>query len=340
MRSFEAGRSPKKSLVEAALERLAGHARNCRLCPRECGVDRQAGELGYCGADHSPRISHALLHLGEEPVLSGVSDCGRDRDGKTGRRRGSGTLFFSSCHLKCVYCQNHQISQEGAGYDLTEEALARSMLDLEARGAVNINLVSPSHMLLPILAALRIALDEGLSLPIVYNCSGYESEQVLRSLEGIVDVYLPDLKYASPLLAERLSGAADYFEKAKAALIEMYCQQPVLEIGTDGHALRGMIVRHLVLPGQVSDSLRVLGWMGRQLQPSVGVSIMSQFIPCFNAPQDLSRTLEAREYRRVLERAEQMGFDFLFVQPDSFTLGENRNPDFSREKPFYWRDRR
>jgi putative pyruvate formate lyase activating enzyme len=340
MRSFEAGRSPKKFLVEAALERLAGHARNCRLCPRECGVDRQAGELGYCGAGRSPRISHALLHLGEEPVLSGVSDCGRDRDGRPGRRRGSGTLFFSGCHLRCVYCQNHQISQEGAGYDLTEEALARSMLDLEARGAVNINLVSPSHMLLPILAALRIALDKGLSLPIVYNCSGYESERVLRSLEGIVDVYLPDLKYTSPLLAERLSGAPDYFEKAKAALIEMYCQQPVLKIGSDGHALRGMIVRHLVLPGQVSDSLRVLGWLGRQLQPSVGISIMSQFIPCFNAPQDLRRTLAAREYRRVLERAEQAGFDFLFVQPESFVRGEHRNPDFSREKPFDWRDRR
>lgn len=337
MRSFEAGRSPKKSLVEAALERLAGHARNCRLCPRECGVDRQAGELGYCGADHSPRISHALLHLGEEPVLSGVSDCGRDRDGSKGRRRGSGTLFFSGCHLKCVYCQNHQISQEGAGYDLTEEALARSMLDLEARGAVNINLVSPSHMLLPILAALRIALDEGLSLPIVYNCSGYESEQVLRSLEGIVDVYLPDLKYASPLLAERLSGASDYFEIAKAALIEMYCQQPVLEIDPEGLALRGMIVRHLVLPDQANDSLRVLGWLGGHLPSSVGLSLMSQYIPCFNAPEDLRRTLKAGEYRRVQELAERLGSEFLFVQPEPFTQGEHRNPDFARENPFDWR---
>jgi len=325
--------------VEAALERLAGHAKNCRLCPRECGVDRGGGEHGFCGTGSSLRISHALLHLGEEPVLSGISDCGRAERGSTGRRLGSGAIFFSGCHLRCVYCQNYQISQEGAGDCLTEEALAHSMLDLEARGAANINLVSPSHMLLPILEALRIALYQGLSLPIVYNCSGYESVQVLRSLEGIVDVYLPDLKYASPLLAKRLSGASDYFDKAQAALTEMFCQQPVLEIGTEGLALRGLIVRHLVLPGQTPDSLRILGWLARHLPSSVGISLMSQYIPCFRAPQDLRGTLKTNEYRNVLERAGQLGFDCLFVQPEPFAPEEHRNPDFSREKPFDWRSR-
>jgi len=327
----------KPSLVEEALSALSGHATECRLCPRECGVNRQVGESGYCGAGHSLRVSYALLHFGEEPVLSGVSDCSREGNRSTDRRQGSGTIFFSGCHLRCVYCQNYQISQEGAGDSLTEEALAQSMLDLEAQGAANLNLVSPSHMLLPILKALRIALEKGLSLPIVYNCSGYESDRVLRSLEGIVDIYLPDLKYASSALAERLSGAPDYFEKACAALTEMYCQQPVLEIDPEGLALRGMIVRHLVLPDQANDSLRVLGWLGGHLPSSVGLSLMSQYIPCFNAPEDLRRTLKAGEYRRVQELAERLGSEFLFVQPEPFTQGEHRNPDFARENPFDWR---
>jgi putative pyruvate formate lyase activating enzyme len=304
----------KKSLVEEAQNALSGHATECRLCPRECGVNRQAGESGYCRESHSLRVSYALLHFGEEPVLSGVSDCSREGNRSTDRRQGSGTIFFSGCHLRCVYCQNYQISQEGAGDSLTEEALAQSMLDLEAQGAANLNLVSPSHMLLR-----------------------YESDRVLRSLEGIIDIYLPDLKYASSALAERLSGAPDYFEKACAALTEMYCQQPVLEIDHEGLALRGMIVRHLVLPGRADDSLRVLGWLGENLPSSVGLSLMSQYIPCFNAPEDLRRTLKAGEYRRVQELAERMGSEFLFVQPEPFAQGEHRNPDFARENPFDWR---
>jgi putative pyruvate formate lyase activating enzyme len=226
----------KLTRIKAALTRLSGHAMECRLCPRECGVNRRKGEKGYCGEGPSPRISHALLHFGEEPVLSGVSDCGREKGARTVQRRGSGTIFFSGCHLRCVYCQNYQISQEGAGGIQTVAALAQSMLDLEAQGAANLNLVSPTHMLLPILEALEIALENGLGLPIVYNCSGYESDRVLRHLEGIIDIYLPDLKYASPLLSESLSGAHDYFEAACAALTEMYCQQPAHSESSTGWA--------------------------------------------------------------------------------------------------------
>jgi len=328
----------KISLVEAALERLDGHARDCRLCPRECGVDRTAGERGYCGAGDSLRISHCLLHFGEEPVLSGVSDCGRDGTGPTSLRKGSGTIFFSGCHLRCVYCQNYQISQLGAGEDRTTGDLARSMLDLEAQGAANINLVSPTHMLLPLLEALRIAIEKGLSLPVVYNCSGYESDRVLRSLEGVVDIYLPDLKYASPILSGPLSGAPDYFETAKTALTEMFCQQPVLETDAEGIALRGLIVRHLVLPGHVENSCRVLDWLGQDLSPSVGVSLMSQYLPCFRAPQDLHRALTAEEYRTAQAYAEGLGFESLFVQPEPFERGEHMNPDFTREKPFDWEE--
>jgi putative pyruvate formate lyase activating enzyme len=328
----------KISLVEAALERLDEHARDCRLCPRECGVDRTAGERGYCGAGDSLRISHCLLHFGEEPVLSGVSDCGRDGTGPTSLRKGSGTIFFSGCHLRCVYCQNYQISQQGIGEDRTADDLARAMLDLEAQGAANINLVSPTHFLLPLLESLRIALDKGLSLPVVYNCSGYESDRVLRSLEGVVDIYLPDLKYASPILSGTLSGAPDYFETAKAALTEMYCQQPVLETDSEGMALRGLIVRHLVLPGHVEDSFRVLDWLGRDLSLSVGISLMSQYLPGFEAPQGLNRALTAEEYRKAQAFAESLGFESLFVQPEPFVRDEHLNPDFTREKPFDWRE--
>ncbi len=327
----------KISLVEAALKRLAEHARDCRLCPRECGVDRAGGVLGYCEEGPSLRVSHSLLHFGEEPVLSGPGRSSANSAEKGRQRQGSGTIFISGCHLRCAFCQNYQISQLEAGEEQTPADLARSMLDLEDQGAANINLVSPTHMLLPILEALHTALNEGLTLPVVYNCSGYESVQVLRCLEGIVDIYLPDLKYASPALSGSLSGAPDYFDKTRAALTEMYCQQPVLETDSIGLARHGMIVRHLILPGHVEDSCQVLDWLGHHLSLSVGLSLMSQYLPCFNAPPDLQRTLQADEYRRVQSHAERLGFESLFVQPESFEQGEHLNPDFTRDNPFDWR---
>jgi putative pyruvate formate lyase activating enzyme len=214
--------------------------------------------------------------------------------------------------------------------------LARDFLSLQAEGAANINLVSPTHFLIPILRALRTATREGLRLPVVFNSNGYESVAVLRELEGIVDIWLPDLKYFDSALAGSLSGAPDYFKIARAALIEMYCQQPVLDIDASGLATRGLIVRHLVLPGHKDDSLRILDWIHRRLSPSIGLSLMSQFYPCHEAPPELRRTVTYEEYTRVVEHAETLGFDNLFVQPEMFSGGENLIPDFGRPEPFQW----
>ncbi len=330
------GIQAKLQKVESALAELESHGKSCRLCPRRCAVDRRKEKTGYCRTGDAASVSHALLHFGEEPVLSGPDPCGPDNPVSLEERRGSGAMFFSGCSLKCLFCQNHQISWREAGVEVNDHALAQSMLDLQERGAANINLVSPTHVLLPILRALHIALPRGLRLPIVYNSHGYESAAVLQSLDGIIDIYLPDLKYASPGLSEKLSRAADYSQAAGSALIEMFCQQPVLEIDHRGVALRGLIVRHLILPGHTEDSLVILDWLRRRLAPSIGLSLMSQYSPCFLAPEDLRRTITPREYRRVMDHALDLGFENLFVQPRPFQPGENLIPDFSRDEPFVW----
>ena len=326
--------SRKIDRIGNALERLAGHAVDCRLCPRECGVDRSAGKLGFCGGGARAAVSHALLHYGEEPVLSGAGG----PDGTTAFRSGSGTVFFAGCALKCCFCQNYQLSWLGRGRELGDEELAEMMLGLQQRGALNINLVSPTHYLLPVLRALGLAYRRGLSIPVVANSSGYEKASILARLEGIIDVYLPDFKYASAALAERYSGASDYFEQAGEAVREMFFQRPLLVLDADGIAEQGLIIRHLVLPGAVDNSLAVLDWVHRELGASVALSLMSQYQPCFRAPEELGRPLEPGEYARVLVRAQELGFEHLFVQPGAF--GEDHLvPDFERPEPFAWKDR-
>lgn len=309
--------------VEKALERLAPAETCCTLCPRDCRVDRTRGAEGVCRTGRGASVSHALLHFGEEPVISGAA--------------GSGTVFFTGCNLKCLFCQNYQLSWLLEGEPVSDEELAAMMLGLQARGAHNINLVSPSHVVLPILRALRLALAGGLTVPIVWNSNGYDGLEVVRALEGIVDVYLPDLKYHAPLLAKRYSAAPDYFAKASEAIREMALQQPALDIGANGTARRGLVIRHLILPGAVDDTLALLNWIGETLSPFIGLSLMSQYHPCYKAPEEIQRGVAAAEYERASERAAALGLDHLFLQPEPFGTDEHLVPDFRKEKPFRWK---
>jgi putative pyruvate formate lyase activating enzyme len=330
----------KLSKLETALSRLSSHTRECRLCPRRCAVNRSAGETGFCGLnDNRAQVSHALLHFGEEPVLSGMSDCRQEDKPAAGSRRGSGTVFFSGCNLRCLYCQNYQISWQRAGQPISDGDLAGMFLDLQARGAANINLVSPTPHLLPILRALGDAISQGLDLPVVYNSHGYDSSDILREVEGIFDIYLPDFKYYSSALSNSLSSAPGYFETAAAAVTEMYCQQPKLEIDEEtGFARRGLIVRHLVLPGFTDDSGQILEWLAQHLSPYIGLSLMSQYTPCYLAPPGMRRRLRPQEYRQVRKYAEALGFAHQFLQPEPFVQGEHLTPDFSKKSnPFTWR---
>ncbi len=313
----------KLELVERALDRLSPLEAGCTLCPRDCRVDRTSGAGGVCRTGRQASVSRALLHFGEEPVISG--------------RSGSGTVFFTGCNLKCLFCQNYQLSWLLEGEPVADEALADMMLGLQAKGARNINLVSPTHVVLPVLRALRPALDRGLELPVVWNSNGYDSLEVVRSLEGVVDVYLPDLKYRAPALSKRYSAAADYFEKASEAVREMSLQQPVLDLAADGTARRGLVVRHLVLPGAVDDTLALLKWMKENLSPYIGLSLMSQYHPCFEAPEEIRRPVSPEEYRRAADAALDLGFDRLFLQPEPFRPDEHLVPDFRKDEPFRWK---
>ena len=313
----------KLERVERALARLSSQERSCALCPRNCGVDRTAGRPGVCRTGTRALVSHGLLHYGEEPVLSGT--------------KGSGTIFFAGCNLKCLFCQNYQISWLLEGDPVTDDGLAALMLDLQSQGAHNINFVSPTYVVLPILRALEIALSGGLRIPLVWNSNGYETAEVIRSLDGIVDIYLPDLKYHSPEISKRYSGAADYFENASEAVREMSTQQPVLVLGPDETAVRGLLIRHLVLPGCVDDTLAVLRWMRANLSPFMGLSLMSQYHPCHEAPPEIRRALSPREYGRAADLAAALGFERLFLQPEPFGPDEHLVPDFRRRSPFRWK---
>jgi putative pyruvate formate lyase activating enzyme len=327
----------KIRLIGKALEKLSPLEKNCALCPRNCRVDRTAGEKGVCQTGSRAAVSHALLHFGEEPVLSGTSRANSPIASGAGDRAGSGTIFFTGCNLKCLYCQNYQLSWLLEGEEVTDEELAGMMLGLQAKGALNINLVSPTHVVLPILRALEIAYGRGLIIPLVYNSNGYDRLDVVCALEGIVDIYLPDLKYRSPAISKKYSGAADYFEHASAALREMSVQQPVLTLGPGGNARRGLIVRHLVLPSCAADSAAVLEWVRENLSPLIGLSLMSQYHPCFKALGEIRRSLTAEEYRPVADLAVRLGFEHLFLQPEPFAPDEHLVPDFRKKEPFRWK---
>jgi putative pyruvate formate lyase activating enzyme len=326
----------KLNKIDEALYHLIKHETECNLCPRECGVDRKSGEKGFCEAANHATLSHAILHFGEEPVLSGMFDCAEETEKANGTRSGSGALFFSGCNLKCSFCQNYQISWLNHGLELTHNDLATQMIDLQDKGALNINLVSPTHVLLPTLKAIQKAYIQGLHIPLVYNTNGYEKAEVIRYLEGIVDIYLPDFKYFSSQLSQSLSQASDYFHFASTSIREMFRQMPIFNCDSHGIATKGLIIRHLILPDQIDDSLKILEWIAQNCAEGVILSLMSQYKPCHKAPRSFQRTLRTEEYNRVVQAALALGFETLFIQPEPFTQEEHRIPDFERKNPFDW----
>ncbi len=269
----------------------------CNLCPRKCNINRNKN-VGFCGVSNTVKIARAGLHFWEEPIISGES--------------GSGTIFFSGCNLKCVYCQNYEISKQAFGKEISVERLAEIFKELENKGANNINLVTPSHYVTQIIEALKIYKPK---VPIVYNTSGYDSVEEIKMLEGWVDVYLTDLKYYSKELSKKYSSAENYFEVATKAILEMVKQQPK-NIYENGLLKKGVIIRHLVLPNNYKDSFEVLNWIKNNLGENALVSIMGQYTPCYNAKnfEEINRKLKPIEYKLVLNYFQKIGLKNGFMQ--------------------------
>ncbi len=322
--------------IKRALDHFSPHESHCTLCPHECGVNRQEGEKGFCESGVLAKLSHAVLHFGEEPVLSGYQDCSSGPLNKDSSRAGSGTIFFSGCNLKCLFCQNYQLSWLNQGKYFTSLELAEAILALQSQGALNINLVSPMHVLIPILRGLELAYKKGLHLPIVYNTNAYEKVQTLSFLEGIIDVYLPDMKYFSSYTAQTFSNRPDYFQYASLAIKEMFRQKPNLIFDKSETAQEGLIIRHLFLPGKIRDSLNIIEWIAGNVSLSVGLSLMSQYVPCFRAPKTIQEKLSSEDYRDAVEHAQNLGFETLFIQPHLFESEEHLTPDFDKNSPFKW----
>ncbi len=313
----------KARKIGEVLPTLKEMLHECCLCGHRCGVDRLRGESGFCRTEPGPperaRVSSHTLHFGEEPMLVG--------------RGGSGTVFFSHCNLRCVFCQNHEISQEGLGGEMERDALADVFRTLQMRGAENINLVTPTHYVYPILLALRKAYRGGLDLPIVYNTNGYDSIELLACLEGIVDVYLPDMKYMDAEAARRYSSAREYPATAKAALKEMYRQVGAVREHRDV-ATRGLIIRHLVLPNNLSQSYDFLLWLEDEGMTDVTLSLMSQYSPQYRAREfpELSGRISMGEYRDLVDYALKLGIEHLLTQGLDST--DYYLPDFRKDEPF------
>jgi putative pyruvate formate lyase activating enzyme len=280
-----------------------GSLARCELCPHFCGTDRLDGALGRCRSGALPVVASHTLHPWEEPPLSGA--------------RGSGTIFFSGCTGRCCFCQNYPISQLGVGREVTVERLAEMMIELQERGAHNINFVTPTHWSAAILAAMPTAIERGLRLPLLYNCSGYERVETLRWLEGVIDIWLPDSKYADDDVARRLSGFPGYVSHNRAALLEMFRQAgSKLVLDEDGIARRGMIVRHMVLPGGLAGTERVLQWIAAHLSTEVHVSLMNQYFPAYECVGDrlLGRKVSPREYELARGALDAAGLQTGWVQ--------------------------
>lgn len=287
----------------------------CRLCPRECGVNRADGQLGYCRMPAKPHAARAALHYWEEPCISG--------------KEGSGTVFFSGCTLRCVFCQNHIIAEGKAGEAVSRERLTEIFLELQEQGANNINLVTAGHFLPSVSWAIRRAKEAGLQIPVVYNTGGYEKADVLKGLMGVIDIWLPDYKYRSSRLAERYSHAADYPKRAEEALAEMVRQAGPPVFDRRGMMQRGVIVRHLVLPGCIYDSKDVLEYLHDTWGEQIWVSIMSQYtpLPHVRAFPELNRKLTEEEYKEVVDYARFLGMKQVYIQ-EGACVGESFIPSF------------
>ena len=292
------------------------NTRTCELCPRRCGIDRSL-QRGYCGESETIRIARAAPHLWEEPPISGTN--------------GSGTVFFSGCNLRCIYCQNHEIAVSHLGYEVTPEKLLRKIYDLQAQGVHNINLVTAGHFTLQLIPVLRKAKASGLNIPIVWNSSGYESCEMLRMLDGLIDIYLPDFKYLHPQTAKEYSNAPDYPEIAKAALAEMVRQSGSPQINPEtGLMTRGVQVRHLVLPGHAQESRQILWYLYQTYGNRIGYSIMNQYTPMPQMKDHplLSRRVTAQEYENVIRYAKQIGIENAYTQEGEAAC-ESFIPEFS-----------
>ncbi|MEI6609653.1 MAG: radical SAM protein [Deltaproteobacteria bacterium] len=305
---------------EDKVSKLKETYRDCVLCPRACRVNRAEGELGYCGLPAKIIMDCALPHHGEEPPLSG--------------KNGAGTIFLSSCNLRCIYCQNHQISHSTVGRELDCAQMAEVMLDLQKQGCHNIEPVTPTPQVPLIMEALHLARGRGLKVPFVYNCGGYEDPQIINMLDQMVDVYLPDFKYGLEEDAVLFSQAPVYPRFALDSLHEM-----VRQVGDDlvlqnGVASHGIIVRHLVLPGRLTNSKEVLRLIKKEISTKVPISLMSQYTPISKVSKDhaLGRRITSDEYNQILDYTLQLGFENLFVQEVS---DQELTPDFSQANPFY-----
>ena len=289
----------------------------CSLCPRMCNIDREV-TTGYCGVKNTLRVARAALHFWEEPCISG--------------EEGSGAVFFTGCNLRCVFCQNYQIARAEQGKEITVERLSEIFLELQGKKANNINLVTATHYVPQVVEALKMAKSQGLHIPVVYNCGGYETVETLKLLEGLVDIYLPDFKYVDSERAERYSHAGNYPEVAKAALAEMVRQQPRAEFDERGMMKKGVIVRHLMLPGGIKDSKDVVKYLYETYGNQIHMSLMNQYTPLPHVTDypEINRKLKKFEYDRLVDYAIALGVENGFIQ-EGETAEESFIPAFTNE---------
>jgi len=292
----------------------------CVICPRLCRARRFHGKSGFCGLNDTAVIFSAMAHFGEEPPITGES--------------GSGTIFLTGCNARCIFCQNFQISQQGSGEPISAENLAGEFLRLQKIGCENVNWVTPTQHLVFLVEALAIAMENGFSLPIVYNTNGYDRAEIIRLLDGIVDIYLPDMKYSEDIWAEEFSGMPNYVSESVCAVQEMFRQVGALKLDARGVAIRGLLVRHLVLPDGTAGSAKVFRTIA-DIDPSIPVSIMAQYHPCFRAVEHpvVGRRIRKVEYQKALEEFELAGLTTAFTQnPDSLSSEDAFFPDFNRDE--------
>ncbi len=273
----------------------------CKICPRNCLVNRNKGQLGVCRAGNKIKIAKAYLHMWEEPPITG--------------KKGSGTIFFSNCNLRCLYCQNYYISEEGNGVEIDIQRFSDVCLDLQEKGATNINLVTPTHYIPLIIEGLKLAKSRGLCIPIVYNSSGYETVDTIKMLDGIIDVYLPDFKYYSNELAIKYSLCKDYFKYATESIKEMVRQKPKCIFDKDGNIISGVIVRHLIIPKKEDDSKKILKYLYDEYKNKIYISIMNQYTPVRDCKySELNETVSDLVYNDVIDYAWNIGIRHAFIQ--------------------------
>ncbi len=290
----------------------------CNVCPRNCKVNRLKGEIGFCKCDDKIKLALVSIHKFEEPCISG--------------KNGSGTIFFSNCNLRCIYCQNYEISQEGVGKEVSIQRLAEIFIEQQNRNVNNINLVTPTMYIYQIIEAIKIAKENGLKIPIIYNSNGYENIETIKALDGYIDVYLPDLKYFYDEIAIKYSSAPNYFDIATKAIQEMYRQVGKVELDQNGIIKKGVIIRHLILPNHIQNSKNILKWIKDDMPNGVFVSIMAQYFPTYKAKEDnfLNRKVSRKEYNEIQNYIYKIGLENGYIQ-DLEDCEEGYVPNFNLE---------